>query len=154
MQNLYDSILLEIFSFLKICEKLCCARVCRRWRRVLNDWKLWQRIDLKTESRLSNFIQDDTVKEWTLAWGRHMSELRLDDCHWLTDKGVCTIGDFCPNLRTLSLSRCAKVGNPGIIYLSKFCHRLSSVDLYQTRITTVGFVFEMFFFVVHYIVTN
>ena len=144
MHNLHDSILLEIFSFLKIYEKLCCARVCRRWQRVLNDWKLWRRIDLKTESRLSNFIQDETVKKWTLAWGRHISELSLDDCHWLTDNGVCTIGDFCPNLRTLSLNRCAKVGNPGIIYLSKFCHGLRSVDFYQTRITTVGFVFVKF----------
>lgn len=140
MHTLHDSILLEIFSFLKIYEKLGCARVCRRWKRILNDWQLWQRIDLKTESRLSNLIHDETVKNWILAWGSHIRELYLDDCHWLTDQGVCTIGDFCPSLRTLSLSRCARVGNSGIIYLSKFCHRLHTVDFYQTRVTAIGLV--------------
>ncbi len=146
MHNLHDSILLEIFSFLKICEKLRCSRVCLRWRRILNDWKLWQKIDLKPESRLTNFIQDDTVKDWTLAWGVHVLELYLDDCHWLTDQGICTIGDFCPNLRTLSLNGCTKIGNPGIIYLSKFCHHLRSVEFYQTRVTAIGFVFTLFLY--------
>jgi hypothetical protein len=141
MHSLHDSILLEIFSFLQICEKLRCARVSRRWRRILNDWKLWQRIDLKTESRLSNFVREDTVKDWILAWREHILELYLDDCHWLTDQCICTIGDFCTNLRTLSLNCCTKVGNPAIIYLSKFCHRLHRVELYQTRVTAIGFVF-------------
>lgn len=145
MNDLHDSIILEIFSFLKICEKLRCCLVCKRWRRILNDWKLWQKIDSRTDFKLSNLIHDDTVKDWTFAWGGHILELYLDDCHWLTDHGVCTIGDFCPNLRTLSLNHCPKVGNPGIIYLSKFCHRLRNVDFYQTRVTAIGFVSEVIY---------
>ena len=141
MYNLHDSIILEIFSFLNIYEKLRCSLVCRRWRRLVNDWKLWQRIDVNSESNLSNFVHDDRVGDWALAWGAHILELHLDDCHWLTDQAVCTIGDFCPRLQTLSLKGCAKIGNPGVIYLSKFCHRLRHVDFYHTRVTALGFRF-------------
>ena len=154
MNNLPDSALLEIFSFLSICEKIRSSRVCRSWRRILNDWKLWQTIDTRTESRLSNVMQDDTVKDWTQAWGRHITKLYLDECHWLTDQCVRTIGEFCPNLQALSLNRCAKVGNPGIIYLAKLCHRLEEVNLYQTRITAIGFVSESYFAFVKYIHTH
>lgn len=138
MDNLPDTTLLQIFAYLNIYEKLHCLRVSKKWKEILNDWKLWQRIDFRKESGLTSLFRDEILEEWTLVRGEQYRELYLDCCTLLTDKGVSTVGHICRNLQVLSLRYCEKVGDPGIIQLSKICHRLRHVDFHGTRVTSMG----------------
>lgn len=141
MEHLLDSLFLEIFSYFSICEKLRCSAVCRRWRRLVLDWKLWQEINVHKEPHLCSRLTDEKVKRWASAWGPRIRELYLGECHWLTDQAVCYIGEQCPNLRVLHLAGCTQVSDVGISELSNSCFELRAVDLHRTRVSDLGFNF-------------
>ena len=111
--------------------------VCRRWRKLLSDWELWRKINIKNEQHLCSNIRDETVASWIL--GTHIIELYLDNCYWLTDQAICYIGELCPNLHTLSLKGCAQVNDPGVAQLSNNCFKLRKIDFYLTRVSDRGF---------------
>uniref|UniRef100_A0A2K5BYH9 F-box and leucine rich repeat protein 12 n=1 Tax=Aotus nancymaae TaxID=37293 RepID=A0A2K5BYH9_AOTNA len=44
--QLPDSVLLEIFSYLPVRDRIRISRVCHRWKRLVDDRWLWRHVDL------------------------------------------------------------------------------------------------------------
>lgn len=44
--DLPDSVLLEIFSYLPVRDRIRISRVCHRWKRLVDDRWLWRHVDL------------------------------------------------------------------------------------------------------------
>uniref|UniRef100_A0A9L0SBP4 F-box and leucine rich repeat protein 12 n=1 Tax=Equus caballus TaxID=9796 RepID=A0A9L0SBP4_HORSE len=44
--DLPDSVLLEIFSYLPVRDRIRVSRVCHRWKRLVDDRWLWRHVDL------------------------------------------------------------------------------------------------------------
>uniref|UniRef100_A0A2K6MBS7 F-box and leucine rich repeat protein 12 n=1 Tax=Rhinopithecus bieti TaxID=61621 RepID=A0A2K6MBS7_RHIBE len=44
--ELPDSVLLEIFSYLPVRDRIRISRVCHRWKRLVDDRWLWRHVDL------------------------------------------------------------------------------------------------------------
>lgn len=49
IQRLPDKVLLRIFSFIHHREILNCARVCKKWRTIAYDSRLWQLVSLRPD---------------------------------------------------------------------------------------------------------
>uniref|UniRef100_A0A8C5VJS9 F-box and leucine rich repeat protein 12 n=1 Tax=Microcebus murinus TaxID=30608 RepID=A0A8C5VJS9_MICMU len=50
--ELPDSVLLEIFSYLPVRDRIRISRVCHRWKRLVDDRWLWRHVDLTLENAL------------------------------------------------------------------------------------------------------
>uniref|UniRef100_A0A452RWL7 F-box domain-containing protein n=1 Tax=Ursus americanus TaxID=9643 RepID=A0A452RWL7_URSAM len=46
LADLPDSVLLEIFSYLPVRDRIRISRVCHRWKRLVDDRWLWRHVDL------------------------------------------------------------------------------------------------------------
>ncbi|XP_062874885.1 F-box/LRR-repeat protein 12-like [Trichomycterus rosablanca] len=103
-----EMILIEILSYLNVQELIRTARVCRRWRLLVKDQRLWRNVDLSTWKRVTSRVL------WTLLrqyFGRGLCSLHLQGLlqsarggSFLTEPWLHALGSKCPRLRRLSLT--------------------------------------------------
>lgn len=106
--DLPDSVLLEIFSYLPVRDRIRLSRVCRRWKRLVDDRWLWRHVDL-TVYRMRPKVMWHLLRRY-MASGLH--SLRL--CGYLSAGSQApqlspalmrALGQKCPNLQRLCLHR-------------------------------------------------
>lgn len=152
---LSDDQLVEIFKHLSHYPDLMNVRqVCRRWRAVGSDERLWKSVNFKGHETVSahdiDTIYGSTpalryLREISFERVHRVSELlvreipraecsatiesvNLSWCSGATDKSVVEFSR-CPQLRELRLSHCRLVTRKSIRILSVRCPRLQTLDI-------------------------
>lgn len=138
LDSLPDSVLLNIFVFLAIKDRLVLRRVCKRWSELLYDFSLWRKIDLNEDKVFWNRVDDIKLEKWILRWGDTIQALDLSECKWLTDKALQTIARKCRDLRNLNIEGCFQIADSGINEISKNCLSLQKVNIFLSGVSDVG----------------
>lgn len=109
------------------------SRVCRRWREVASEPRLWRTVNLSTSSL--NISTSATILQ-KLAPERlkYVRELFLDGWSKLTDKGIEALGQNCHELQSIRLSECKSLTSQGIKSLVSKCRQLTDIDVESTKI--------------------
>ncbi|XP_028264563.1 dynein regulatory complex subunit 6 [Parambassis ranga] len=158
-----SSLLLKIFQYLELRDRLTCAEVCCTWKTVVHSSTLWSQINVSVGK---DWITDSTMKHilqsyrpfvthlnlsgcTSLTWSslkymsecRNLQELNVSECFNVTDMMVQNITKGCSCLLYLNLS-CTLITNATLKVLSRNCHNLQSLSLaYCCRITDKGFLY-------------
>lgn len=98
-----DKILLQIFSFLKHKELGKIARVCKRWRLIAYDSRLWQAVSLRPEfSGLHINSIEALLALINIRFGNTLRYIELP-CELITAPVLHDLANKCPNLRYMTL---------------------------------------------------
>ncbi|XP_070572770.1 putative RNA-binding protein EEED8.10 [Ptychodera flava] len=126
-------ILLNIFSYLSIKDRIIIERVCKRWRLVV--LRSWQSLEsLSFENLFGGFTHLGALTDYIFSsvLKRGCQELRSLDLsaspHFLTDWSINKIGKRCRNLLQLNLSG-VKINNFDLRTLASQCTKLQVVKL-------------------------
>ena len=109
INNLPDDIILHILHFLDVKNICNSGRVCRRWRRIVKDNKLWRHVDLRP-------YKLNMQKIWKVLRA-HFSDILLSlhirgyldptSINWmkhnLSNAMLKELKERCPNMKTLTL---------------------------------------------------
>ncbi|XP_067677099.1 F-box/LRR-repeat protein 12-like [Haliotis asinina] len=112
MNSLPDNIILEILAYLPVKDRCISGRVCRRWRRIVQDNSLWRHVDLLPYVLSLN-------KMWKVMRA-HFSECLLTmklggfcdpkstkwKKHSLSDAMLLDLQERCPKMLSLTLVKC------------------------------------------------
>ena len=103
IDKLPDKLLLHIFSYLQQCELGKVAPVCKKWRLLAYDPRLWMRVSLRPE--YSNMHVNSTELFIHLINSRFNGTLRYIElpCDLVTAPGLHELAAKCPNLKYLTL---------------------------------------------------
>ncbi|KAF7727760.1 hypothetical protein EC973_007219 [Apophysomyces ossiformis] len=74
-------------------------------------------------------LNDTILASAMQCWGQSLTHLRLNSLYDITDAGVLSIAQHCPNLRLLHLTRCWQLTNTSLDYLSQQCPKLVYVSV-------------------------
>ncbi|XP_067416750.1 F-box/LRR-repeat protein 12 [Emydura macquarii macquarii] len=101
-----DSLLLEVLSLLPLRDRLRGARVCRRWRRLVQDKALWRHVDL-TPYKISSRVLWHLLRQH-LRSSLRMLKVRGALCsmrkhEFLSPALLQALGKQCPSLHHLCL---------------------------------------------------
>ncbi|XP_077867098.1 putative RNA-binding protein EEED8.10 [Saccoglossus kowalevskii] len=130
---LNDDIILCIFEYLSVKDKIRIERVCKRWQHL--SLKTWNSLrTLGFDKIFGSFMTlgalTDTILK-SILW-RGCQELKSLDLsaspHLLTDWGIDVIGQRCKNLVHVNLSG-VKMSNAALKRLANRCNKLQSVVL-------------------------
>ena len=100
ISNLPDDILLAIFLFLPLCDRLKrVALVCSAWNVFACDPYLWHDCEFNAENKLS-----DVILQRVVSYSGNVKKLALDNCQMLTDVGLKHALVKCSHLRKLSIT--------------------------------------------------
>uniref|UniRef100_M3XIZ2 F-box and leucine rich repeat protein 12 n=2 Tax=Latimeria chalumnae TaxID=7897 RepID=M3XIZ2_LATCH len=102
-----ESVLLEIFTFLPVKDLLRIGRVCKRWRRLVYDKRLWKEVDL-TPYKISSKILWHLVRHYL---GTSLRTLKVKGLlhsvkkqEFLKEALLSELAKRCPNLTELYLT--------------------------------------------------
>ncbi|XP_016063337.1 PREDICTED: F-box/LRR-repeat protein 12 [Miniopterus natalensis] len=106
LSDLPDSLVLEIFSYLPVRDRIRLSRVCRRWKRLVDDRWLWRHVDL-TVCRMRPKIMWHLLRRYMAS---RLHSLRLggylssgSQTPQLSPALMRALGQKCPNLQRLCL---------------------------------------------------
>lgn len=143
--DLNDECLLHIFSFLDKDSRKYLSQTCHKLQDIFQEPSLWTLLNFSSPSELTkkNFILGPALKSLSICW--YSSRVKICNIEdWVKttlQKSMCsphlnTVSDFlqevckrCPNLRTLTLSGCAHIGDKNLIHIFKDCPNLESLKL-------------------------
>ncbi|XP_041852573.1 dynein regulatory complex subunit 6 isoform X2 [Melanotaenia boesemani] len=158
-----SSLLLKIFQYLGLRDRLNCAEVCCMWKSIIQSGMLWSQINFSSGK---DWITDSTTRQilqnyrpfvihlnlrccTSLKWPslkfisecKNLQELNMSECFNVTDAVVQRIVDGCPSLLYLNIS-CTFITNKTLEELSRNCLSLQYLSLaYCCRITDKGFLY-------------
>lgn len=132
IERLPDHSLVHIFSFLPTNQLCRCARVCRRWYNLAWDPRLWRTIRLTGETInvdralkvLTRRLCQDTPNVCLM-----LETVTVSGCRRLTDRGLYTIAQCCPELRRLEVSGCYNISNEAVFDVVSLCPNLEHLDV-------------------------
>uniref|UniRef100_G3MNM3 F-box domain-containing protein n=1 Tax=Amblyomma maculatum TaxID=34609 RepID=G3MNM3_AMBMU len=111
IEDLPESLLLEVFQHLMFKDLCSCASVCRRWRRVARDKVLRKVIDVSPHPlsahqawRLLRTHADANVVEVRISGNAHMFFSNRRAQHTFTPKFFKHLAQRCPSLKVLHLT--------------------------------------------------
>uniref|UniRef100_A0A8C9PVF0 F-box/LRR-repeat protein 7 n=1 Tax=Spermophilus dauricus TaxID=99837 RepID=A0A8C9PVF0_SPEDA len=124
--------MVHIFSFLPTNQLCRCARVCRRWYNLAWDPRLWRTIRLMGETInvdralkvLTRRLCQDTPNVCLM-----LETVIVSCCRRLTDRGLYTIAQCCPELRRLEVSGCYNISNEAVFDVVSLCPNLEHLDV-------------------------
>ncbi|KAG8576363.1 hypothetical protein GDO81_009837 [Engystomops pustulosus] len=137
--------LLHLFSFIDKDNRKNLSQTCHKLQDVFLDPSLWTLLNFSSPPELTkkNFILGPALKSLSICW--YSSRVKICNIEdWAkTDlqKSMCsphlnTVSDFlqevcerCPNLRTLTLSGCAHIGDENLLHILRHCPLLESIKL-------------------------
>ncbi|XP_075273232.1 F-box/LRR-repeat protein 7 isoform X2 [Opisthocomus hoazin] len=132
IDRLPDHSMIQIFSFLPTNQLCRCARVCRRWYNLAWDPRLWRTIRLTGETInvdralkvLTRRLCQDTPNVCLM-----LETVIVSGCRRLTDRGLYTIAQCCPELRRLEVSGCYNISNEAVFDVVSLCPNLEHLDV-------------------------
>ncbi|XP_057246365.1 F-box/LRR-repeat protein 7 isoform X1 [Malurus melanocephalus] len=132
IERLPDHSMIHIFSFLPTNQLCRCARVCRRWYNLAWDPRLWRTIRLTGETInvdralkvLTRRLCQDTPNVCLM-----LETVIVSGCRRLTDRGLYTIAQCCPELRRLEVSGCYNISNEAVFDVVSLCPNLEHLDV-------------------------
>ncbi|XP_064452908.1 F-box/LRR-repeat protein 7 isoform X2 [Mirounga angustirostris] len=132
VERLPDQSMVQIFSFLPTNQLCRCARVCRRWYNLAWDPRLWRTIRLTGETInvdralkvLTRRLCQDTPNVCLM-----LETVAVSGCRRLTDRGLYTIAQCCPELRRLEVSGCYNISNEAVFDVVSLCPNLEHLDV-------------------------
>lgn len=132
IERLPDPSMVHIFSFLPTNQLCRCARVCRRWYNLAWDPHLWRTIRLTGETInvdralkvLTRRLCQDTPNVCLM-----LETVIVSGCRRLTDRGLYTIAQCCPELRRLEVSGCYNISNEAVFDVVSLCPNLEHLDV-------------------------
>ncbi|KAL0628774.1 LOW QUALITY PROTEIN: F-box/LRR-repeat protein 7, partial [Plecturocebus cupreus] len=132
IDRLPDHSVVHIFSFLPTNQLCRCARVCRRWYNLAWDPRLWRTIRLTGETInvdralkvLTRRLCQDTPNVCLM-----LETVTVSGCRRLTDRGLYTIAQCCPELRRLEVSGCYNISNEAVFDVVSLCPNLEHLDV-------------------------
>lgn len=139
LHDLPDFLILKIFSFLRIRQRLYLRRVSKKWFQLLYDFSIWKTIDLNEEFCLSSYANKEILKRWINDFGRTLQGLDFNSTDWITDNEVKQVARACFNLRKFGVRACSKVSDAGILEIAHNCPKLEKIDVFLTRVSSEGF---------------
>lgn len=136
IDRLPDQAMIQIFSFLPTNQLCRCARVCRRWYNLAWDPRLWRTIRLTGETInvdralkvLTRRLCQDTPNVCLM-----LETVIVSGCRRLTDRGLYTIAQCCPELRRLEVSGCYNISNEAVFDVVSLCPNLEHLDVSGNR---------------------
>lgn len=136
IDRLPDHSIIQIFSFLPTNQLCRCARVCRRWYNLAWDPRLWRTIRLTGETInvdralkvLTRRLCQDTPNVCLM-----LETVTVSGCRRLTDRGLYTIAQCCPELRRLEVSGCYNISNEAVFDVVSLCPNLEHLDVSGNR---------------------
>lgn len=132
IERLPDHCMVHVFSFLPTNQLCRCARVCRRWYNLAWDPRLWRTIRLTGETInvdralkvLTRRLCQDTPNVCLM-----LETVTVSGCRRLTDRGLYTIAQCCPELRRLEVSGCYNISNEAVFDVVSLCPNLEHLDV-------------------------
>lgn len=132
VERLPDHSMVRIFSFLPTNQLCRCARVCRRWYNLAWDPRLWRTIRLAGDTVnvdralkvLTRRLCQDTPNVCLM-----LETVTVSGCRRLTDRGLYTIAQCCPELRRLEVSGCYNISNEAVFDVVSLCPNLEHLDV-------------------------
>lgn len=127
-----DHAFLQIFAHLPTNQLCRCARVCRRWYNLAWDPRLWRTVRLTGDVAhvdralrvLTRRLCQDTPNVCLTV-----EMVVLNGCRRLTDRGLYTVAQCCPELRRLDLAGCYNVSNEAVFEVVSRCPNLEHLDV-------------------------
>ena len=138
IDELPDSTILKIFSFLSLREVCSIQLVCKRWHELLQDFSLWSDISIMHDNHLASILTEEMLSTWLARWDYHVRALRLRFCRKLTNFTGQLIANNCTRLVSIDLQGCIGIGDYGIALIAERCSLLKKINLFMTGITDVG----------------
>ncbi|XP_072106538.1 F-box/LRR-repeat protein 7-like isoform X3 [Mobula birostris] len=137
IDNLPDQTLIEMFSHLPTNQLCRCTRVCRRWYNLCWDPRLWRTIRLTEETVnvdralrvLTRRLCQDTPNVCLT-----LEKVILQSCRRLSDRGLYTIAQCCPELRQLEVPGCYGISNEALYDVVSRCPNLEYLDVSGTTV--------------------
>ena len=103
MDKLPDKILIKIFSYMRHKELCLVAQVCRKWRLIAYDSRLWQAVSLRPEySGLHVTNIDALLTLISVRFGPTLRYIELP-CELITPFILHELANKCPTLRYMTL---------------------------------------------------
>nr|XP_004667495.1 F-box/LRR-repeat protein 12 isoform X2 [Jaculus jaculus] len=134
VNDLPDSVLLEIFSYLPVRDRIRISRVCHRWKRLVDDRWLWRHVDLTLYTMRPKVM-------WHLL-RRYMASrlysLRMGGYLFSGSKApqlspalMRALGQKCPNLKRL----CLHVADLTTVPITSLPSTLRTLELHSCEIS-------------------
>ncbi|XP_054417969.1 F-box/LRR-repeat protein 12 [Pteronotus mesoamericanus] len=140
LSDLPDLVLLEIFSYLPVRDRIRVSRVCHRWKRLVNDGWLWRHIDLSVYTVRPKVIwhllhRYMTPRLHSLHLGGYL--LSGSQAPQLSPALMNALGQKCPNLKRL----CLHVANLSMVPVTSLPCTLRTLELHSCEIS-MGWLLE------------
>lgn len=139
IHELPDFLILKIFRFLFIREKLLLRRVSKKWYQLLSDFSIWKDIKLNEDMLFAHRIDRVNFRKWIDQFGSTLQSLDTSYADWIKDDDVIYAVRACTNLRCLILKACSKVTDTAINEVARKCVKLRKINIFLTKVTSAGF---------------
>ena len=152
--QLSNKLIVKILSHLCIIDICVCAKVCRRFYFLAWEPSLWKALELDCQrftyinadyalQSLLNVLSRDPVSP--LSKGQNdpfrqaslVENVIINSCSTLSDIGLLSISNRCPELRRLELNNCKEITNAGIQAIATSCTSLDHLELTGKIVTLV-----------------
>lgn len=134
LSDLPDSVLLEIFSYLPVRDRIRISRVCHRWKRLVDDRWLWRHVDLTLYTMRPKVM-------WHLLrryMATRLHSLRMGGYLFSGSKApqlspalLRALGQKCPNLQRL----CLHVADLTLVPITSLPSTLRTLELHSCEIS-------------------
>lgn len=132
--DLPDSVLLEIFSYLPVRDRIRISRVCHRWKRLVDDRWLWRHVDL-TLYTMRPKVMWHLLRRYMAS---RLHSLRMggylfsgSQAPQLSPALMRALGQKCPNLKRL----CLHVANLSMVPITSLPCTLRTLELHSCEIS-------------------
>ncbi|XP_066217129.1 F-box/LRR-repeat protein 12 isoform X6 [Saccopteryx leptura] len=135
--DLPDSVMLEIFSYLPVRDRIRLSRVCHRWKRLVDDRWLWRHVDLTlyTVTGMRPKVMWHLLRRYMAS---RLHSLRLggylfsgSHAPQLSPALMRALGQKCPNLKRL----CLHVADLSMVPISSLPCTLRTLELHSCEIS-------------------
>ncbi|KAI5182308.1 F-Box/Lrr-Repeat Protein 12 [Manis pentadactyla] len=136
-----DSVLLEVFSYLPVRDRIRMSRVCHRWKRLVDDRWLWRHVDL-TLYTMRPKIMWHLLRRYMAS---RLHSLRMGGYLFLGSQApqlspalMRALGQKCPNLQRL----CLHVADLSMVPITSLPCTLRTLELHSCEISMAWLVKE------------
>lgn len=140
--ELPNSILLYIFQYLTISQRLCCvALVCTKWYELSKDPSLWRIICFQD---LTHMCITDEILDKVTSYSNHVIHLDLSNIMGFTLNGISSLLKKCRHLIYLSLKGCCCLPDSAFRLISQHLPDLQQLYLDDCFAVTNETMIEIF----------
>lgn len=128
--QLPDSVVVRILSFLNTNDLVRCSRLSRRFYFLAWEPELWSSVVLVGENVDADLALKTIFRLLSRNSVRHgLKKLVLNGCVRLTDRGLAIVARTCPNLSRLEIQHCVNITNGGLMDLVTKCSSIDHLDV-------------------------